>query len=681
MEIPADAKKRAKKLRELVLYHQKRYHEEDNPEISDEAYDSLIRELISLEEKYPSLKTSSSPSDRIGGAPIATFQKVAHQTRQWSFDNVFSFEELTHWKERAERFLEKEIGHLPRFSFCVEHKIDGLKIILTYENGVFVRAATRGDGVIGEDVTHNVKTLKSIPLTLPYAVDIVVVGEAWLPKDELSLINRKREVRAEPPFANARNAAAGTLRQLDPRIAQERNLDSFIYDIDLFDAKESKLATPKSQTEELELLETLGFHVNEEYLEAESLQEIETYYKVWQKKEAKADYGMDGLAIKINEVSVQEALGYTAKAPRFAIAYKFPAEEATTVVEDILFQVGRTGVITPVAKLRPVLVDGSTVSRATLHNEDEIKRLDVRVGDTVIIQKAGDVIPDIVRVLTQLRSGKEKVFVFPKKIPECGRDGSVERVPGQAAFRCVFSNSAAQLQRKFEYFASKKTFNIDGLGKKIIEQLMDEHLIASFDDIFTLQKGDVLNLEGFGELSAENLITAIQKAKIVTLPRFLSSLSIPQVGEETARDIAEHFGSLDLIRKASQEDLESIPGVGPIVARSLSEWFTDKENIDLVDRLLKHVTITSDRARKKDGPLKGKSFVFTGSLKSFSRDEAKTTVEGLGGVVHASVSAKTHFVVVGEDAGDKAKRAQALGVSIISESEFLKMLGNKAVLV
>ncbi len=675
--IPKTVKDRALKLYTLVDYHRKLYHTDDAPEISDEAYDSLVLELQNLEQEYPELKRVDTPTERVGSAPLLQFEKITHQVPQWSFDNVFDEEELTLWEVRMKRYLEKEQEKVPQFSYCAEHKIDGLKMILTYKDGKFFSGATRGDGVVGENVTENLKTIKKVPLLLPEKIDMIVVGEVWLPKSRLIAINEERQKKNQPVFANARNAAAGSLRQLDSEIVRSRKLSCFAYDIDFLDPKESGIDIPMSQEKELLLLQKLGFNVNPFYRHCKTTEEVVQYYKQWMHKKESLDYGIDGVAIKVDEVIVQRMLGYTAKAPRFAVAFKFPAEQATTVLEDIFFQVGRTGVVTPVAKLRPVRVDGSVVSRATLHNEDEIKRLDLRIGDTVILQKAGDVIPDIVRVLPELRSGKEKPFVFPKKIPECGGDGSIERIPGQAAYRCVVSGSRAELLRKFEYFVSKKAFAIDGLGEKIIEQLMDEGLVGTFDDIFTLEEGDLLNLEGFKQKSVENLLQSIQKAKSVSLTRFLVSLSIPQVGEETAEDIAERFGTLEAIRKASFDDISAISGVGPIIATSVTTWFSLRENKKLVDRLIEHVAIISVQ-KKKGGKFSGKTFVLTGTLSSLSRDEAKEKIKSLGGEVTSSVSAKTSYVVVGSDPGDKFTKAQKLGVSILNEQAFTDLLNGKS---
>ncbi len=514
-----EAQERAKKLRVVIDRHRYLYHVLDRPDITDEAYDSLMEELRTIEEEFPDLQTPDSPTQRIGGEPRTSFKKVTHETRQWSYDDVFSHDGLLRWEARAKRFIEDN-SQLKKetLSFCIELKIDGLKIILTYKKGLFVRGATRGNGVVGEDITENLKTIQSIPLSLNKEIDVSVVGEAWMKKDELLRINKERGKNDELPFANTRNAAAGSLRQLDPKIAASRRLDSFIYDIDTIGG----LPMPKTQEGELKLLEELGFKVNPHYGVFENIAGIESYYQKWIDKKDREQYGIDGIVIKINSRAIQEALGYTGKSPRWGVAYKFPAEQVTTVVEDIVLQVGRTGVLTPVAHLRPVLVAGSVVSRATLHNEDEIKRLDVRVGDTVVLQKAGDVIPDIVSVIKDLRTGKEKPYVFPKTVPDCG--GPIERIPGQAAYRCVNKNSFAQKRRKFYHFVSRHAFDISGMGPKIIDALLDSNLIASYDDIFTLKKGDLLVLTRFGEKSVDNLLTSIEKARIVERSKFIVAL-------------------------------------------------------------------------------------------------------------------------------------------------------------
>jgi DNA ligase (NAD+) len=672
--IPPETAKRAGQLKRTINKHRRLYHERDSPEISDEAYDSLVRELESLEAKYPSLKGASSPTDRVGGKPQKAFTKVAHKISQWSFDNVFSEKELKDWEGKIKRILskEKKISET-KLEYCAEHKIDGLKIVLSYEDGRFVQGATRGDGIIGENVTENLKTINDIPLSLPEPVDIIVVGEAWLSKKEFERINEEKNKNNEPPFANPRNAAAGSIRQLDSKITAGRKLNNFAYDIDFFDAKSEKIKQPETQEEELKLLSKLGFNVNKTFRLCHSIDEVISYYDEWKPEYKTCEYGMDGIAIKVNSREIQEALGYTAKAPRFAVAFKFPAEQVTTKVENIVLQVGRTGVLTPVAVLTPVLVAGSVVSRATLHNEDEIKRLDVRIGDTVIIQKAGDVIPDIVRVLAEFRTGKEKPYVFPKKVPECGGDGSIERIPGQAAYRCVYKNSAIQQLRKLSHFVSKKAFNIEGMGGRTIALFMDKNLVSSFNDIFSIKKGDIMILPGFGEKSADNLIKAIEKARQVDLAKLVFSLSIDQVGEETARDLALYFKNIDKLSSASLEQLESIEGVGPVVAKSVYDWFRNAQNEALLKQLLSQVSIREVGSLAKGGKLFGKTFVLTGTLSSMSRDEAKEKIENIGGHVAGSVSGATDYVVAGLDPGSKADKAKELGVKIINEQEFLKM--------
>ncbi len=672
VHIPETTRARYEKLTKVINRHIYLYHVADAPEITDEAYDSLFRELAKLEEEYPTLKTADSPTSRVGGAPLAAFSKVRHMVKQWSFDDCFDFAGLAKWDEKVRRMIAKEPSLKgEKLEYCVELKIDGLKIVLTYKKGMFVQGATRGDGEVGEDVTENLKTVKSIPLSLPIPLDCVVIGECWFSKKHLTHVNAERTKAGEEPFANTRNVAAGSIRQLDPKITASRRLNSFIYDLEA-----SSGEIPATQDAELALLSKLTFNTNPHHQVFDTLDGVEKFYEKWAKGKEKLDYGLDGLVIKINSRKIQDALGYTGKSPRWGIAYKFPAEQVTTKVEDIVFQIGRTGVVTPVACLTPVVVAGSTVSRATLHNEDEIKRLDIRLGDTVILQKAGDVIPDIVNVLTDLRTGKEKAFVWPKKIAGCGGDGSIERIPGEAAWRCVDKNSFAVQKRKFYHFVSKHAFDIDGCGPKIIDALLEGGLIADFADLFALKRGDVLALPRFAELSADNLLAAIEKARRVPLAKFIVSLSIPQVGEETAIDLANHFRTLEKIRAAKTGELEAIDGVGDVVGKSLADWFADKANAKLVDRLLKYVAIENPKVTAKagTGKLAGKSFVITGTLTSLSRDEAKEKIRVLGGDTSESVSAKTNYLVAGENPGSKLAKAEKLGVTILTETDFLKIL-------
>ena len=664
-----EAKERYEKLKKMLNYHRHLYHVLDKPEIPDSAYDELEEELRRLEQAYPELVTVDSPTQRVGGEPQKEFKKVAHSVVQWSFNDAFTPDDMYAFDTRVKRVLGTD-----DVAYTCELKIDGLKVVLMYEGGVLKTAATRGDGVVGEDVTHNVRTINSVPLALPRQVEVVVEGEIWMSEQALQKTNKERALQDEPLFANPRNAAAGSVRQLDPKVAAARGLDTFIYDV----AKTSEKLSG-TQAQELEYLKELGFKVNPHYKLFDSIDGVILYWREWQKKSKSQGYWIDGVVVKVNDIAQQEKLGYTGKAPRFAIAFKFPAEQVTTVVEDIVLQIGRTGVLTPVAHLRPVLVAGSTVSRATLHNEDEITRLDVRVGDTVILQKAGDVIPDIVRVLVDLRTGKEKPYQWPTHVLECGGDGSIERIPGQAAWRCVAKDSFAQMRRKFRHFASKGALNIEGMGPSTVDALLEAQLVQHFDDFFTLTEGDLLTLEGFAEVSAKKLLESINRvSKRVPLARLITGLSIPQVGEETAILLARRFETIDDIAKAKEVDLQAISGIGDVVAREIVSWLTLVENKELIQRLKKLISIENveliSRLNLDNLPLAGKTFVLTGTMESMSRDEAKEKIRALGGDVSSSVSKKTSYVVAGAEAGSKLDKAQELGVAVLSEQDFLKLL-------
>ncbi len=667
-QISKDVISRVDALKASIEKHRQLYHTKDSPEISDEAYDSLVLELEKIEEKYPELKTSDSPTERVGGEPLKEFAKVKHEVRQWSYDDAFDFEGLKKWNEKTKNFIRKENLESEKIEYCCELKIDGLKIILTYRDGKLVRGATRGDGEVGEDVTSNIKTIKSIPLTLKEKINITVVGEAWIAGKELKKINKEREKAGDFLYANTRNMAAGSIRQLDPKITASRNLDSFIYDIDLYSED-----MPETQENKLKLISSLGFQVNHYFKVFSRLDDVNNYYNEWTKKRNSLDYGLDGIVIKINSTKIQNKLGFTAKSPRFGVAYKFPAEQVTTVVEDIVLQVGRTGVLTPVAHLRPVLVAGSTVSRATLHNEDEIKRLDVRIGDTVILQKAGDVIPDIVSVVKDLRPKKSKAYVWPTHVDVCGGDGRIERIPGQAAWRCVNKNSFEQQKRKFYHFVSKKALDITDIGPGVIDVLLENNLVSEYADIFTLKRGDLLTLPRFAEKSVDNILSSIEKARSTTLARFLVGISIPQVGEETAYDLSKQFGSLDKLRLASFEKLENLPGVGPIIAKSIVDFFADRDNKKMLDNLSKQLKIKRQEI-VSSGKLSGKKFVLTGTLTSMSRDEAKDKIRLAGGEIGESVSKETDYVVAGENPGSKYDKAVEIGVKILDEKEFLAII-------
>jgi DNA ligase (NAD+) len=664
--IPKEVRERYTKLKGTINKYRTAYHVYDREEISQQALDALKHELSELEHDFPELITPDSPTQRVAGAPLSQFKKVRHEVAQWSFNDAFDPDDIRDFDARVRRML----GGKEAPTYTLELKIDGLKVVLTYERGMLKTAATRGDGATGEDVTHNIRTIESVPLVLERPVNVVVEGEVWMSEKTLASLNRAQKKAGKPLYANPRNAAAGAVRQLDPKIAASRHLDAFIYDV----AKSSE-ALPQTQVEELEYLRGLGFKVNANFAVARSVEDILVYWEKWKKKSKSEGYWIDGIVVKVNERAYQERLGYTGKAPRFAVAFKFPAEQVTTVVEDIVLQVGRTGTLTPVAHLRPVLVAGSTVSRATLHNEDEINRLDVRVGDTVILQKAGDVIPDIVRVLPELRPKGTKPYRWPSKVSECGRDGRIERIPGQAAWRCVAKNSFAVMRRKFRHFASRGALNIEGLGPSTIDALLEAKLVTHIDDFFTLKEGDVLELEGFAEVSAKKLVESLQRvASHVPLARLLTGLSLPHVGEETAILLAQHYKSIDELAEANEGDLNAIEGIGPIVSKAIVEWFGEKENRELIKRLKKVIRIVNDETSKAFGALAGKTFVLTGGLESMSRDEAKEKIRAAGGGVASSVSKNTDYVVAGDDAGSKLDKAQELGVKILSEAEFKKLI-------
>jgi DNA ligase (NAD+) len=696
------AKYRIEKLREEIDRHRHAYHVLDMPTLSDEAYDSLFEELETLEEQYPECVSPESPTQRVGAMPLEKFVKVRHEVAQWSYGDVFDFEGLRKWEEKIVKMLEKDHavaeaiagkdGVIGVLEYDCELKIDGLKIILTYENGVLIAGATRGDGVIGEDVTQNIKTIQSVPLKLTQPIDMIVGGEAWLSTKELARLNAERAEKGEALLANTRNAAAGSIRQLDSRVIAKRKLSSFIYAIEKIEGVE----LPKKQTQELELLKELGFKINTEYRVCKNLAEVQKFYEEWTKKRYETDYELDGVVIKVNDLYWQQVLGYTGKAPRWAIAYKFPAQQVTTVVEDIVVQVGRTGALTPVAHLRPVRVAGSTVSRATLHNEDEIKRLDIRIGDTVVIQKAGDVIPEVVEVMKNFRTGSEREFTMPQQCPVCQHPVRREVIGSKseesAAHYCTNPNCFAAEREKLIHFVSRKGFDIVGMGEKMVEQAITEGLIANFADVFELTIGDLEPLERFAEKSAEKLVRSIEKSKTIPFEKFLFALGIRHIGEETAVLIAEH---LDDIREntpiktlsdvaiyfptVSEERWMSIKGIGEKVAKSLREWFADGNNREILMRLQTlGVKLVFQEAKLADTQiLQGKTFVLTGELAGFTRDEAKAMIKKYGGVVSSSVSAKTSYVVVGDSPGSKHKKALELGVAVLMEDEFKNLIKNK----
>ena len=660
-----DAKERISQLYTLIAYHRDLYYQKQEPQISDEAYDALEKELKLLEKKFPVLVQDTTPSKKVGGYADVLFTPVTHKVAQWSFNNAFSKQDIEDFDKRIKNFLYKELEKKVEVEYVCELKIDGLKIVIEYQDGKLIQAATRGDGVTGENVTANVLCIKNIPHTISEKQNIIVEGEIYMTHSQFEKINSELISKNEKPYANPRNLASGTLRQLNQDIVSKRKLSAFIYDL-AFSQNEIK-----AQYEELDYLASIGLPVSKDKKICTSVDDIMEFWNKWNSKRKNCPFDIDGIVIKVNEKKYQDALGFTGKAPRFAIALKFSAEEVTTVVEDIVFQVGRTGVITPVAHLAPALVAGSIVSRATLHNEDEIKRLDIRVGDTVILKKAGDVIPKIVQVIKELRPKKSKPFIFPKTIPQCGGDGSIERIPGEAAYRCVDKNSFELQKRKLYYFVSKAGFDIEHMGPKVIDVLLENNLIQTPVDIFELQRGDIEVLPRFGKKSVDNLFDSIEKSKTISFARCITALSIDGVGEETAVLLSQKFKTFDELAGAHIEEFESIHGMGAVVAESIVNWFAQKSNQALIQGLLKYVIFTKEK--KQATQLQGQTFVFTGTLSKITRDKAKQTVKNLGGSVTNTVSKKTTYVVAGEEAGSKLQKAQQLGVAILTEDEFLNL--------
>jgi len=665
-----EAKDRINKLKELINYHRHLYHVLDKQEISDSALDSLKKELFDLEQQYPDLVTFDSPTQRVGGQPLREFKKVKHLQRMLSFNDAFSKEEMQEWQERFMKLVPA--NQKDNINFYCELKIDGLAIELVYKNGVLQTGSTRGDGSVGEDITQNLKTVEAIPLSLKILNSklkipdrLIVRGEVFLAKKEFERINQEQKEKGLSGYANPRNIAAGSVRQLDPKITASRKLDSFAYDL-LTDLEQ------ETHEEKHKILKDLGFKTNKHNKYCKNLDEVLQFREYWIKEREKLDYEIDGIVVLINNNEIFEKLGVVGKAPRGGIAYKFPQAEATTKVLDIKIQVGRTGAMTPVAILEPVQVTGITITRATLHNEDEIQRLDLKIGDTVIVGRAGDVIPDIIKVLPELRTGKERSFKMPEICPSC--QTKLIKPEGEIVLRCPNKNCFAQKRRGFYHFVSRTAFNIDGLGPKIIDRLLDEGLVQDPSDLFELKEGDVAVLERFAEKSAENLIKSIQEKREIFLAKFIYSLGIRNVGEETAIDLAKHFGSINKIKTAKLEDFDAILDIGPVVAKSIYEWFCDKENIKFLNRLEKFVKIQNYQLQTTNYKLANKTFVLTGTLETMSRDEARGKIRELGGNISESVSSKTNYVVVGSDPGSKAQKAKKLGVKILSEKEFLELI-------
>ena len=679
-----EAKKRISKLKETIDYHRYLYHVLDKQEISEEALDSLKKELFDLEQKHPDLITPDSPTQRIGGEPLDKFKKTKHSKPMLSLNDAFSRNDVLDWIKRIKKIIEKKDNvKNKKLDFFCELKIDGLAFELVYKKGLLYSGATRGDGIIGENVTENLKTINSIPLKIKakkikelkkseeeinniiLSEDIIVRGEAFISRNDFEKINNKRRKENLPIYSNPRNIAAGSIRQLDPKIPASRNLDCFIYDL------VTDFDTTTHEQKHI-ILRELGFKVENHEKHCLKIEEVFDFYQEIISIRENLYYEIDGIVVSVNDNNLFNELGSVGKAPRGSIAYKFPLKEATTIVEDIIIQIGRTGTLTPVAILKPKDLSGVIVSRATLHNEDEIKRLGVKIKDTVVIGRAGDVIPDVIRVLDNLRIGEEKSFYFPKKCPACSY--KVQKIKKTSTVHyCPNKKCPARQKAYLSYFVSKKSFNIEGLGEKIIDKLIKAKLISSPADIFFLKKEDLLNLEGFKDKLAENIINAINDKKKVTLSKLIYSLGIENVGEETSTLLENEFKTLDNLKKASLDDLISIKDIGEVTAENIYDWFNNKENLHFLDKL-ESAGINIIEKEKKVEKLKGKTFVLTGTLNSLSREKAKEIIKDLGGKVSESVSSKTDFVIKGNNPGSKIKKARDLGVKEIKEKDFFKMI-------
>jgi len=666
----AGSKKRAEELRRLIEYHNYRYYVLDSPEISDAEYDELFDELVKLETEYPELRTPDSPTQRVGAPPLDKFPSKKHSLPMLSLNKAMNKEDFLDFDRRMHDLIAGEGGEIEYFA---EPKYDGLAVELIYENGLLVAGSTRGDGVTGEEVTANLRTVKTIPLTLRTAKPpklIEVRGEVIIFKSDFEKFNRAREKSGEELFANPRNMAAGSLRQLDSRITAQRPLRFIGYGVGRVDGK-----TFSTQKDTIDYLDSLGFRVSDLRGVFTTTDRVEDYYSDILEKRDKLEYDIDGIVIKVNSLRQQEIAGELSRSPRWAVAWKFPPVQRTTVVENIEVQVGRTGALTPVAHLRPVSVGGVTVSRATLHNEDEVRRKDVRVGDTVIVQRAGDVIPEVVKVITEKRTGKEKVFRMPGKCPVCG--SPVVRSEGESATRCTSLYCRAQQVERIYHFTSKGGMDIEGLGYKTVEVLVEKGIIKDVADLYLLyKKRDMLiGMDRMGEKSVQNLIDSVENSKNRELSRIIYALGIFGVGENMANLLAAHFGSLDRLKGSTVEELQEVEGVGPIVAKSISGFFHDKNNMTIINRLKEYgVKFPEETAGPIQGIFSGKTFVLTGTLDNFTRSEAKKEIENRGGKVSSSVSKKTDFVLAGVDPGSKLDKAQKLGVKIIDEAEFKNML-------
>jgi DNA ligase (NAD+) len=668
--VPSRIEKEIKNLREQIRHHEHRYYVLDDPEISDYEFDQLMRHLQDLEREHPELMTPDSPSQRVGGQPAAEFPQVRHSTPMMSLDNTYSVDELRDFDRRV-----RELSGREQVDYVTELKLDGLSMALTYEHGVLAHGVTRGDGVRGEDVTPNLRTIRSLPLRVDSGKlrawgspeHFEVRGEVIMGRKAFEQLNAKREAEGEPKFANPRNSAAGSIRLLDSRIVARRKLDMFLY-FALVNG-----APPLAEHwEVLESLGQLGFKVNPHRRLCRSFDEVLEYVQEWETKRDQLDYDTDGIVIKVNNTRLWRELGSTAKSPRWAVAFKYPARQATTVVKDIRAQVGRTGTLTPVADLEPVDVGGVTVSHATLHNMDEVERLGVKIGDTILLQRAGEVIPQVVKVVKHAPDGR--AFEMPKRCPVCG--GEVFRAEGEVAFRCMNKACPAQLKESLRHFAGRHAMDIDGLGDALVEQLVEKKIVRDAADLYALTAEQLESLERMGEKSAGNLLGEIERSRQADLARVVYAIGIPFVGERTAQVLAGHFGSLESLEKASEAELDEVSEVGEKTAEGIAEFFREPRNREVIEKLKKQLrTPHAERKKpKSEGPLAGKTFVLTGTLPTYSREEATTMIEDAGGHVTGSVSKKTDYVLAGDQAGSKLEKAKALGVKVIDEKELLTLV-------
>jgi len=660
-------KARIDELVDEITEHDRRYYVEDSPVISDYDYDMLVKELKELEAGYPDLVRPDSPTQRVSGKPLEEFPHVTHKVAMLSLANSYSADDLKEWDARTHKLLGSET-----VEYSVEPKIDGLGIALLYQDGVLVRGATRGDGMTGEDVTSNIRTIKSIPLRLnPKGglSDVEVRGEVYMPVEGLRRLNREREVSGEPLFANPRNAAAGSLRQLDPKVTATRPLDAFLYTIS-WTGKDSEM--PPAQEECLKAMKRAGLRTNPENSSFGSIEEVLRHISDWEKVRESLEYQIDGMVVKINAISQQKKLGFTSKDPRWAIAYKYPPQQRTTVLTNIAVFVGRTGALTPVAELEPVHIGGVTVTSATLHNEDEVKRKDLRIGDTVLVERAGEVIPQVVKPIVEKRTGREREFVMPDTCPVCG--SRAVREEGEAVRRCVNASCPAQVKERVRHWCSKGAMDCEGIGPALVDQLVERRLVKDVGDLYSLKQSDLTGLEGIAEKSSRNIVTAIASSTERDLSRVIHGLGIRHVGYTTAQVLAGAMGSMDKLQSATVEELSGVEGIGEIVAQSIRDFFDDQKNLMLLEKLRKAGIRTEALRKASSGPLSGKTFVFTGELESMQRSEAQALVESKGGKWADSVTKAVDFVVAGRDPGSKYKKAKALGKTILTEKDFLDLV-------